>query len=83
MKNKPNNSDSFDVFIQKFTDAAEKVMKDAEGSEVVADMIYKAATDSSNRMSYTDGKPRPQLLVLRTLLSNRMFFWMVKKCYNL
>jgi short-subunit dehydrogenase len=80
---KPTDSNSYDAFIQKFTDAAEKVMKDAEGPEVVANMIYKAATEQSNRMRYAVGKPGPLLLVLRKLLSDRVFFWMVKKSYNL
>lgn len=80
---KPTDSNSYDAFIQKFTEAAEKVMKDAEGPEVVANIIYKAATDQTNRMRYAVGKPGPLLLVLRKLLSDRLFFWMVKKNYNL
>lgn len=80
---KPTDSNSYDAFIQKFTDAAEKVMKDAEGPEVVAKMIYKSATDNSNQMRYAVGKPGPMLLMLRKLLSDKLYFLMVKKSYNL
>lgn len=80
---KPTNTNAYDGFIQKFNDAAEKVMKDAEGPEVVAKMIYKAATDNSNQMRYAVGKPGPMLLKLRKLLSDKMYFWMVRKSYNL
>ena len=39
-----------DGFIQKFIDAGEKVMKDAEGPEVVAKMIYNSASDNNYQM---------------------------------
>ncbi len=68
---------------QKFNNAAEKVMKDAEGPEVVAKTIFKAATDNSNQMRYAVGKPGPILLVLRKLLSDKLYFLMVRKSYNL
>jgi short-subunit dehydrogenase len=80
---KPADTDQYDSFIQKFNEAAAKVMKDAEGPEVVAKMIYKSATDSSNQMRYAVGKPGPMLLVLRKLLSDKWYFWMVRKSYNL
>ena len=80
---KPNDTNQYDGFIQKFNDAAEKVMKDAEGPEVVAKTIFKAATDNSNQMRYAVGKPGPMLLVLRKLLSDKLYFLMVRKSYNL
>jgi NAD(P)-dependent dehydrogenase (short-subunit alcohol dehydrogenase family) len=80
---KPADTDQYDSFIQKFNEAAAKVMKDAEGPEVVAKMIYKSATDTSNQMRYAVGKPGPMLLVLRKLLSDKWYFWMVRKSYNL
>ncbi len=80
---KPTDTTLYDGFIQKFNDAALKVMKDAEGPEVVAKMIYKSATDNSNRLRYSVGKPGPLLLILRKLLSDRLYFIMVKKSYNL
>jgi short-subunit dehydrogenase len=80
---KPTDTNQYDGFIQKFNDAAKKVMKDAEGPEVVAKMIYKSATDNSNQMRYAVGKPGPMLLMLRKLLSDKLYFLMVKKSYNL
>ena len=80
---KPTDTIQYDGFIQKFNNAAEKVMKDAEGPEVVAKMIYKSATDNSNQMRYAVGKPGPMLLMLRKLLSDKLYFLMVKKSYNL
>jgi len=80
---KPTDTNQYDVFIQKFNDAAVKVMKDAEGPEVVAKIIYKSATDNSNKMRYSVGKPGPMLLMLRKLLSDKLYFLMVKKSYNL
>ena len=80
---KPTDTNQYDGFIQKFNDAAEKVMKDAEGPEVVAKMILKSAIDNSNQMRYAVGKPGPMLLVLRKLLSDKLYFWMVRKSNNL
>ena len=80
---KPVDTNQYNGFIQKFNDAAEKVMKDAEGPEVVAKMIFKSATDNSNQMRYAVGKPGPMLLVLRKLFSDKLYFLMVRKSYNL
>ena len=80
---KPENTNAYDSFIAKFNAAAEKVMKDAEGPDVVAKMIYTAATDNSSRMRYAVGKPGPMLLKLRKLLSDKLYFLMVRKSYNL
>jgi NAD(P)-dependent dehydrogenase (short-subunit alcohol dehydrogenase family) len=80
---KPVDTNQYDGFIQKFNTAAEKVMKEAEGPEVVAKVIFKAATDSSNQMRYAVGKPGPMLLILRKLLPDSLYFLMVRKSYNL
>ena len=80
---KPTDTNQYDGFIQKFNNAAEKVMKDAEGSDVVAKMIYRSATDNSSQMRYAVGKPGPLLLVLRKVLSDKLYFLMVRKSYNL
>ena len=80
---KPTDTNQYDGFIQKFNTAAQKVMKDAEGPDVVAKTIFKSATDNSNQMRYAVGKPGPMLLVLRKLLSDKLYFLMVRKSYNL
>lgn len=80
---KSSNTDQYDEFIQKFNHAAEKVMQDAEGPEVVAKTIFQAATDNTSQMRYVVGKPGPMLVGLRKLLSDKWYFWMVRKSYNL
>jgi NAD(P)-dependent dehydrogenase (short-subunit alcohol dehydrogenase family) len=80
---KPVDTNQYDGFIQKFNAAAQKVMKEAEGPEVVAKVIFNAATDSSNQMRYAVGKPGPMLLILRKLLPDSLYFLMVRKSYNL
>lgn len=80
---KPDFTNSYDVFISKFNAAAQKVMKDAEGPDVVADAIFTAANDSSAKMRYAVGKPGPLLLLLRKLLSDKLYFTLVKKAYGI
>jgi short-subunit dehydrogenase len=80
---KPDYTNDYDGFISKFNAAAAKVLKDAEGPEVVAKTIYRAATDNSAKMRYAVGKPGPMLLKLRKLLSDKLYFLMVRKTYNI
>ena len=80
---KPDYTDAYDGFIKKFNDAAAGVMKTAEGPDVVARMIFKAASDNSDQMRYPVGKPGPLLLKLRKLLSDKLYFMMVRKTYKL
>jgi hypothetical protein len=63
--------------------AAAKVINDAEGPEVVAKTIFIAATDNNNKMRYPIGKPGPILLKLRKLLSDKLYFLLVRKSYNI
>lgn len=80
---KPDYTDEYDAFIAKFNAAAKKVLKDAEGPDAVAKTIFIAATDHSNKMRYAVGKPGPLLLRLRKLLSDKLYFLMIKKNYNI
>jgi short-subunit dehydrogenase len=80
---KPKDHNVYDSFIEKFNTAAEKVMKDAEGPDVVAKVIYQAATDTTEQMRFAVGKPGPLLLKLRKLLSDKWYFLMVRKSYKL
>lgn len=57
-------------------------MKDAEGPEVVANTIYIAANDVSSKMRYAGGKQGPMLLLMRNFFSDKLYFWMVRKNYN-
>ncbi len=79
----PNGTDAYDGYLKAFQTAAEKAMKGAEKPEVVAKGIYTAVTDNSNRMRYPVGAPAPLILKLRKLLSDRLFFTMVRKTYQI
>lgn len=80
---KPENTSEYDDFIAKFNAAAVEVMKTAEGPEVVAKTIFQSATDQTGQLRYPVGKPGPLLLKLRKLMSDRAYFWMVRKSYKL
>ncbi len=47
--------------------------------ESVARVIYKAATDTSTRLRYPAGKNAGLNLLLRRLLPDRVFFWLVRQ----
>ena len=80
---RPESTDAYDGYLKKFQTAAEKAMKGAEKPEVVAREIFRAATDGSTRLRYPVGAPAPLLLKLRKLLSDNLFFTMVRKSYNM
>jgi short-subunit dehydrogenase len=57
--------------------AVEMNTKGAE-PEMVAKVIYKAATDNSNRLRYLAGKDVKLFLFMRKLLPDRLFFTLIK-----
>jgi NAD(P)-dependent dehydrogenase (short-subunit alcohol dehydrogenase family) len=79
----PSHTDAYNGFADKLNRAAEGVVRKAPGPDVVAKAIFKAATDGSDRLRYPVGQPGPMLLMMRKLLSDRMFFWMIRKTYGL
>lgn len=79
----PDFTDKYDDIISKCEKASENVMKEAEGPGAVAKVIYKAATSNSSKMRYAVGKPGPLLLVLRKLLSDKLYFFIIKMNYKL
>ncbi len=79
---KPDNDAAYDLYLEKFRVAAEKAMKGAEKPEVIARGIFKAATDGRDTLRYPVGAPAPMILWLRKLLSDRLFFSMVKTTYK-
>jgi NAD(P)-dependent dehydrogenase (short-subunit alcohol dehydrogenase family) len=76
-------TNAYDEYLQKFSAAAIKAMKNAETPEKIAKGIFKAATDNRNRMRYPVGAPAPLILKLRSLLSDNLFFKMIKSTYKL
>lgn len=79
---KPDYTDAYDDYLNKFAMAAEKAMKDAEAPEKVAAMILKAASDGSSRLRYPVGAPAPMMITLRKWLSDVMFSSMIRKAYK-
>jgi short-subunit dehydrogenase len=80
---KPSETKAYDDYLRNFEMAAKKAMKSTEKPEVVAKKIYLAATDKSNRLRYPVGAPSPMLIILRKFLSDKMYFGLIRKSYNI
>lgn len=80
---KPDYTDAYDTYLEKFEQAAVDAMKNAEQPQKVAKEIVKAALDTANKMRYPIGRPAPLLLRLRKLLSDGIFFSMIKATYKI
>jgi short-subunit dehydrogenase len=68
-------------------DVAEKVSNSTgnsgESPIVVASSIFKAATDNSSKIRYIVGKPAPLLLMLRKLLPDSLYFYIIRSIYKI
>jgi short-subunit dehydrogenase len=80
---KPTDTTAYHDYLGKFEKAAQKAMKNAEKPEVVAKEIYHAAVDKSNKLRYPIGAPSSMLIRLRKLLSDKMYFGLIRKSYKL
>jgi NAD(P)-dependent dehydrogenase (short-subunit alcohol dehydrogenase family) len=80
---KPDFTNVYDDYLDKFEKAAQDAYKNAAGPATVAATIYKAANDNSNRMRYPVGKPAPMLLWMRKRMPDTWFFKMVKSAYKM
>lgn len=70
----------FAAHVDKVTQLA---AKQGASPEVVAAMVYQAATDGKRRLRYPVGYPAPMILLLRKLLPDNLFFTLVKRVYRL
>jgi NAD(P)-dependent dehydrogenase (short-subunit alcohol dehydrogenase family) len=68
----------YDTYEQVTYRNTQKAGENAPGPDVVAVMIYKAATNNSSRMRYPVGSQSPLLLFLRRILPNRWFIGIVR-----
>jgi len=73
----------YDTYVKTFAAASEKAIKDAVSPQIVAEMIYTAATDGKKKLRYPVGNPAPVMIRLRRLLSDSAFFTVIKKAYGL
>lgn len=80
---RPDYTNEYDSYLAKFQVAAEKAMQGAEKPEVISRMIYQAATDGSSKLRYPVGSPAPLMIRLRKLLSDRLFFGMIRSAYKI
>ncbi|MBS3158856.1 SDR family oxidoreductase [Candidatus Woesearchaeota archaeon] len=51
--------------------------------KVIAELIYKAATDNSRKLRYHAGQFSTSLLLLRKILPDSAFMWLVRKKFNI
>lgn len=79
----PSHTKDYDEYVRKFTVASDKALKDSVSPQVVAETIFRAATDGSKRLRYPTGKPAPMILRLRRLVSDSMFFGLINKSYGM
>ncbi|MFN9150929.1 MAG: SDR family oxidoreductase [Bacteroidota bacterium] len=79
----PTHTSEYNEYVSKFTAASDAALKDAVSPQFVADAVFAAATDGSKRLRYPAGKPAPMILRLRKLVTDSIFFKIVKKTYGM
>jgi short-subunit dehydrogenase len=70
-------------FVDKVDKLSQETGKNGEPPELVAQEIFKAATDGSNKMRYLIGKPAPLLLSLRRVLPDSLYFYLIRRIYKI
>lgn len=80
---KPKHTPVYNDLLDKFEKAVEATMPGAASPEVVARMIFKAATDNGKKLRYPVGKPAPALLRLRPFMSDSFFASIIKNTYKI
>ncbi len=80
---KPGYTKEYDAFISKVEKVSMEAGTKGEDPAVVAKTIVKAANDRSYKLRYPVGKPAPMLLSLRKLVSDRIWFGIVKSSYKI
>ncbi len=68
----------YDEYVNRCMPNMQQAGANAPGPEIVAEKIYRAATDGSWRMRYVVGRGAPYILLLRRILPTRFFNWMVR-----
>lgn len=80
---KPQKGSDYDKFMAKVEPVTSGAVKSGESPTVVARKILQAASDNSHKLRYPVGKPAPQLLTLRKILPDRIFFYAIEKFYKI
>ena len=71
----------YDSFVKKIIPQLEKQGNNGSPPEVVAEVIYKAATDRSWKLRYPAGGNAGIVLFLRKLLPESIFISLVRKLF--
>lgn len=79
----PKEVNDYHPQLAKFSVAAEQALKNSVDPELVAEAIFNAANDDSQRLRYPVGAPAPMLLLLRKILPDKLFIGMIKKTYKM
>lgn len=80
---KPDNTTVYDELVAKCDSVSQESGTKGEPASLVAEAVYKAATDGRSRMRYPVGKPAPLLLWLRKRLPDSWWFGVVRSSYKL
>jgi len=76
---KKEGLDSYETLIKNFEEKAAKFMDKAAEPELVAQTIYKAANDNSNRMRYIVGKDAKMFWTIRRYFGDGLAIKLTKK----
>lgn len=80
---KPENTTDYDYFVAKCEKLSSETGKNGDDPSGTAATIFKAANDTSNRLRFATGKPAPMLLLLRKLVPDRVWFFIVRSSYKI
>jgi NAD(P)-dependent dehydrogenase (short-subunit alcohol dehydrogenase family) len=80
---KPDYTNEYDAFVKKCETVSMDAGDKGASPKAVAEVIFRAAGDSSTKMRYPIAYPANVLLPLKRLLPERLFFWMVKQSYKI
>lgn len=69
----------YDVYQERCLKNMESTISNASEPVVVAEEIYKAATDNSYKLRYSVGGNAPAMLWLRKMLPDFIFLWIIRK----
>jgi NAD(P)-dependent dehydrogenase (short-subunit alcohol dehydrogenase family) len=71
--------EAYQSFLDRVMPQMDKAGREGSPPEAVAEVIFKAATDSSKRLRYPAGSIAGQLLLLRKILPDSFFFGFVRQ----
>ena len=71
------------AFMDKVNRTRDSYVKNSSPPERVAEVIYQAATDPSDRMRYLAGADARRLVPLRRLLGSRLQMRLVKRVFKI